>query len=196
MHGGSVCANYPFDGFEQQSRCQREASVTPDDDVAIDLALTYSINNPEMYNSNSFDNGITNGAEWYCLYGGMQDWNYVWMGDVELTMELSNVKNPAASQLAGFWEDNRESLLAYLEKVHMGVKGRITSAATGEPIVAEITVKGREDFVAYSEETFGDYFRLLLPGTYTVIVTAPGYSSASQTVTVYEGEPTVLDIKL
>ena len=72
MHGGALVANYPYDG-----PYSGYYSETPDDDVFIHLALDYSENHPTMHESNSFTNGITNGADWYALNGGMQDWNYV-----------------------------------------------------------------------------------------------------------------------
>jgi len=197
FHGGAVVANYPYDGFEQQTQCQRGRSVTPDDDLAVDLALTYSIYNEEMYNSRSFENGITNGAEWYCLYGGMQDWNYVWMGDIDLTMEVSNIKFPDASTLQGYWDDNRESMLQYIERVQIGVWGTVTDASTGAPIAdATVTVDGREYVVVKSEPTFGQYFRLLLPGTYTLVAEAAGHGSQSKNVTVTADARVRLDFAL
>ena len=190
FHGGAVVANYPYDGFAQQTNCQRSVSATPDNDVAVEMALAYSTYNAEMFASRTFPDGITNGAEWYCLYGGMQDWNYYWYGDLDVTMEVSNVKFPPASELQGFFDDNLESMLQYWDRVNIGAWGRVRDATTGAPIAgATISVQGRGDANSFAakvrtEPTFGQYFRLLLPGTYTLTASAAGYASQSFQVSV------------
>ncbi|KAJ6954009.1 hypothetical protein NC652_005672 [Populus alba x Populus x berolinensis] len=78
----------------------------------------------KMYLSEEFPGGITNGASWYPIYGGMQDWNYIHAGCFELTLEISDNKWPNASELATLWEYNKMSLLniaASLEKLAEGL---------------------------------------------------------------------------
>ena len=53
----------------------------------------------------------------------MQDFNYVHSNCFEVTFELSCCKFPNASVLSTEWNNNKESLLSFMESVHMGVKG-------------------------------------------------------------------------
>ena len=100
---------------------------------------------------NGFRQGITNGAMWYSVSGGMQDWNYLHTNDFEITLELGCWKYPPPEQLPTFWDDNLEALLAYASKVHMGVKGLVRDSASGEPIAgAVIEVDSIEHPIRYS----------------------------------------------
>lgn len=56
-----------------------QPSLTPDDDIFKHLSLTYANNHAKMSRgvackstTPAFENGITNGAAWYPLTGGMQ----------------------------------------------------------------------------------------------------------------------------
>lgn len=96
---------------------EKQESKSPDDDVFQHLALTYSQSHPKMHlgqacpgagSETGFPNGITNGAAWYPLTGGMQDYNYAMHGCMEVTLEVSCCKYPAAAQLKNIWEENRD----------------------------------------------------------------------------------------
>ena len=190
MHTGALVANYPYDGPNSGSY-----SASPDDDLFIQISLAYSINNSDMYNSYSFDQGITNGAEWYAISGGMQDWNYVWEEDFEITLEQCDTKWPNASELPGLWADNQESMLVYLEEVHKGVRGIVSDANSGAPLDATILVSGIDHEISTDAE-FGDYYRLLTPGNYTITADASGYFEQSQSVYVGSGDAAILDFEL
>lgn len=108
-----------------------------------------------------FEDGITNGAAWYAVTGGMQDWNYVYGGVFEITLELGCTKYPKEIELPTYWEENREALLQYLENVHRGVFGYVTSSI-GHPVEnATITVNNNLH-ATYSWKN-GEFWRLLLP---------------------------------
>ena len=54
--------------------------------------------------------------------GGMQDYNYIYAGVPEVTLELSCCKYPQEAELEGFWEENIDSLLLYLLE---GLRGKL-----------------------------------------------------------------------
>jgi carboxypeptidase D len=91
--------------------------------------------------------------------------------------------------LKQFWNDNKPALLAYMEEVHKGVKGFVFDS-NGKGIEdALIHVEGIDHDVKSASD--GDYWRLLLPGTYTLVISKKGYRSESKSVHVREGEDAV-----
>jgi len=196
MHGGALVANYPFDNNPSGSSVFSPAP-DPDHDAFVSISRTYADNNPPMFASNggSFDNGITNGAEWYAITGGRQDWAYAWHGTFEVTLELDDVKWPPASRLPELWNDNLESLLAYLERVHEGVRGVVTDLETGAPLAASVHVDA-SPFPSNTDPEVGDFHRLILPGTYSLQLSAPGYTTVVIPITVAGGPASRYDVAL
>jgi hypothetical protein len=75
---------------------------------------------PKMYKGDAcvkFNDGITNGAAWYVIDGGMQDWSYAYTSDMEVTIELGCNKYPDQTDLKSYWDDNKGALLAYITQV-------------------------------------------------------------------------------
>ncbi|MBN2477405.1 MAG: putative Ig domain-containing protein [Pirellulales bacterium] len=192
FHTGALLVNYPYDNDGLGSI----DSPTPDDALFEYISEAYSVHNTPMWNSTEFHHGISNGAAWYSMTGGMQDWNYRYLGCNEVTIELSDVFWPAESSLLGFWTDNQESMLSYFETAHMGVRGLVTDATTGDPLFASITVAGNSQPV-FSDADVGDYHRMLLPGTYDLTFSIPGYASRTfHDVVVGDATATSLDVAL
>ena len=83
LHGGSVVASYPFDDSPQGFHSyQQFYSAAPDDMLFRALATIYASNHDTMKtgtvcSGDNFPNGITNGAHWYDVPGGMEDFNYI-----------------------------------------------------------------------------------------------------------------------
>lgn len=120
-----------------------------------------------------FDKGITNGAFWYEVRGGMQDFNYVHSNCFEVTFELSCCKFPKAETLLDEWRHNKESLLQYIEATHWGVKGLVVDRNNEAILDADVVVVGINHNVTTSNR--GEFWRLLLPGQYEMYASAFGY---------------------
>lgn len=207
LHGGALVASYPFDNreallnkFSTQSGVIK--SPTPDDDVFKHLAEVYSFNHKTMHlgeacldDQKGFTNGTTNGAEWYLLEGGMQDYNYYWTGCMELTLELSCCKYPSKVELPQFWDENKRALLAYIGEANKGVRGLISDTLGDAVTNAKLKVKGRDFHFRASK--LGEFWRILLPGEYILIVEADGFLPVEVPFTVYSNQQaTRLDITM
>merc|ERR1712045_530238 len=215
MHGGDLVANYPYD--EARGINPTEYSTSPDDETFKHIALTYSKNHPRMgdpstpgcdkqFNPFAKQGGITNGAAWYTVEGGMQDFNYLSSNDFEIPLELGCDKYPAASVLQKEWEDNKKSLLEFAWQAHLGFKGLVKDADTLQGIAnALIHVKNitriarsyrRSDDINHDITSVhdGDYWRILTPGEYEVIAMADGYEPLAKLIEVSEHGHTVAPI--
>lgn len=195
FHGGARIVNYPYDDDDRGSGVE---APCPDDALWQDLALRYSTSNSPMFNNPVPDapGGIINGSLWYEITGGMQDWNYRYLSCNDVTIELNPTKIPDEGLLDDLWDDNRESMLAYAEASHIGVRGIVKDETTGDPVYARVEVVGNDQPV-FTDPDKGDYHRLLLPGTYDLRFSAPGYKTKrKKDVVVAEGEAVKVNVKL
>ncbi|XP_071487698.1 carboxypeptidase D-like [Diadema antillarum] len=202
LHGGALVANYAYDNTYPENKVNKSSvySPSPDDDIFRFLATVYSYNHRTMHilsenscgNEGPFEDGITNGADWYLVAGGMQDYNYMFAGCMEITLELGCCKYPDASELRVYWEDNRDALMEYIKQVHRGVKG-IVMTEDGTPIAsADVTVVGRD--VTFRTTADGEYWRILLPGSYEVQVAKEGFKTQTKKVQVNNYVYNVLEV--
>jgi len=182
IHGGAVVASYPFDSSKDHTFTGFYSS-SPDDAVFKTFSKDYADRHSTMQKldvcGGGFKDGITNGAAWYDLTGGMQDFNYVYSNSFEITMELSCCKYPEPSELPGEWELNQKPLLNYIASTHRGVRGLIVDKKTQEPVPnAYVFVEGIDKNITSTER--GEYWRLLVPGTYKIQSFADGYHPSEQ----------------
>ena len=169
FHDGAVVSNYPFD---DSAFSKGVISPTPDHKLFKHLATIYASNHEDMFhgvglcNNDNFPGGITNGAEWYVVKGGMQDFNYLYTNCFELTVELSCCKYPQPSRLKIQWRKNVKSLVKFIQSVHIGIKGIVSRPNHSPAEHAKVIVEGNKKVVKTTER--GEYWRLLLPGIYYV----------------------------
>ncbi|KAK8355488.1 hypothetical protein V6Z12_A05G293300 [Gossypium hirsutum] len=191
---GALVANYPWDASLDK---RKNYYACPDDGTFRFLASIYSKSHYNMSLSKEFEGGITNGAAWYPVYGGMQDWNYIYGGCFELTLEISDNKWPNAKELPTIWEYNKMSMLNLVASlVKTGVHGRVFSSDSGRPLPGLITIKGI-NYTVKTSGTLADYHRLLVPGErYEVMATVPGYKSKATHIWLEKEEATNVDFIL
>uniref|UniRef100_A0A3B5M6R2 Peptidase M14 domain-containing protein n=1 Tax=Xiphophorus couchianus TaxID=32473 RepID=A0A3B5M6R2_9TELE len=145
LHGGSLVVNYPFDDDKEGLS---HYSRSPDDETFKQVAKAK-----------------------ISAHSGMQDWNYVNTNCFEVTIELGCVKYPLAKELPKYWEQNWRALLQFMHQVHTGIKGTVSDQDKVGIPNATISV-GVIDHNITTGHT-GDYWRLLVPGTYAVTASLP-----------------------
>ncbi len=171
LHGGAEVCNYPWDGWTRlhtddawfQTECRAYADTV------------HAVNSSYMID---YENGITNGAAWYVVNGGRQDYTTYFAHGREITIELSSTKLLPAAQLQTHWNYNYKSFYKYLERANYGIRGTVVNDA-GTGIAATITVSGHDadNSQIITDPTFGDYYRMIAPGTYTLVYSATGYQT-------------------
>jgi hypothetical protein len=171
FHSGEEVINYPWDRWAVKhadyewfySICRAWA----------DTAHVYARQGYMDY----LDNGVTNGYEWYPVYGGRQDYVTYSLNGREITVELDTNFITPSSDLAALWENNWRSMLGHLENALYGIHGQVLDALTGEPVYAKILIEGydKDNSHVFSDSVTGNFTRFLAPGTYDLKITAEGY---------------------
>lgn len=199
FHGGAEVVNYPWDTWVRRAADDQWWQFVSH--MYADTAQAYS---PASYMS-GFNDGITNGYDWYRITGGRQDYMNYFMRCREVTLEISNTKLISASLLPAHWEYNKRSLLNYLENALYGIHGKVSLGNWPDaPLIrTNIKINGHDidnsDIYADSVN-LGYYVRMLAPGTYTIrfipqdTLFPPGFDQEFSNITVSNFNRTVLDV--
>jgi hypothetical protein len=192
FHGGTEVVNYPWDTWSR---------FHPDDNwfkfVSHQYADTVQAHSPSNY-MNGYDDGITNGYAWYRITGGRQDYFTFFRQGREVTIEISDTKILPGSLLPAHWEYNKRSFLSYIEQCMFGINGIVTGAGN-EPLKAQIKIIGHDfdNSEIYSDSISGSYSRMIYPGNYSLIISAPGHlTDTINNISVSSFNSTRLNIQL
>uniref|UniRef100_A0A8B9SRR4 AE binding protein 1 n=1 Tax=Anas platyrhynchos TaxID=8839 RepID=A0A8B9SRR4_ANAPL len=191
LQGGEKLVSYPFDAARPPSETPA-LHETPDHAIFRWLAISYASAHLTMtetfrggcHTQDMTDSmGIVQGAKWRPQ--AMNDFSYLHTNCLELSVYLGCDKFPHESELQQEWENNKESLLTFMEQVHRGIKGLVTDQQ-GEPIAnATIVVGGIKHNVKTASG--GDYWRILNPGLQPHTTYAP-WSQEPPTAGTWEME--------
>lgn len=193
FHEGAKIMSYPYDGdASMQPGLTGNENLTEDSIMYKIIAKEYSQNMyPKLSLTNSYprkEHGIINGADWYTLYGGMQDWEYLTYDIMSITIELSVGKNLDPSYLDDLKYENLSSdgkiidggaMLAYFESAFQGIHGVILDTS-GNPIseaIIQIYQNGQEFGSSVKSKEEGDFYKLLPYGSYIIKVEKTGYDT-------------------
>ncbi len=191
LHSGAEVVNYPWDS---------KYDLHPDNNwfrfVSQEYADTAGAGFPQYMSR--FPGGITNGAAWYIVYGGRQDYVTAFLQGRELTLEMSEEKIPPASGLLFLWERNYKSLINYIRQSQFGIHGTITDHENGKPLRARINLSGHDalNSYVYSDSLSGTFHRFVKAGSYRLIAEKQGYYSKLAELNIGDYERAELMLKL
>jgi hypothetical protein len=192
FHGGIEVVNYPWDTWSRW-----HADDTWYRQVSRKYADVAQDHGPAGY-MDDLDNGITNGYTWYVAYGTRQDYSNYFLHAREVTIELSTEKMPVESSLGVYWNANRQSLIRFIRWTLTGIRGAVTDSVSGLPLKAEVSIRFHDfdnsQIISSAED--GNYIRLLLPGFYPVIISAPDYQPQLLYTDVKSGVLTERNVRL
>jgi len=194
FHGGAELVNYPWDTWTK---------LTADDSwwrfVSREYADTaHFYNNYQGYFTQR-NNGITNGAQWYVITGGRQDFMNYFEHCREVTIEVSSTKTIPEYQLPYYWQWSAASIINYLKQVNYGLRGVVTDKDTGTPLYAGVLISShdKDSSRVFTRLPFGDYYRLLDSGYYDVTFYSAGYYSKTiDSVHITRYDTTLLNVEL
>ncbi|XP_019620328.1 PREDICTED: carboxypeptidase E-like [Branchiostoma belcheri] len=206
FHDGELLVNYPYQvtrqGYDLWGFLSAE-SRTPDDGMFRHLAQTYAVSHRTMtnpytkpcrYQNFASQGGIANGASWFSVSGGLSDFLYLHTNSLDLAMELGCSKFPAEKDLEKEWHNNKESLLRFMEQIHIGIKGFVRDENCKPIEGAVIHVEGIDHDVTTARD--GDYWKLVLPGYYTVTASAGSFTTTRECFLHYRNEAVRCDFIL
>ena len=190
-HGGAQVVNYPWD-----NTYTRHADDAWWQYVSREYAQLCQAVSPSYMTGQN--NGITNGADWYMIGGGRQDYMNGYRQCREVTVECSTTKCPAASTLPKYWNYNHNAMLTYMEQCLNGVHGFVYDADTNLPLDGvTVTVQGHDDEYSFvSTHDAGDFHRPIKGGNWTITISKEGYCSQTLEVNVSDNQRVDLDVYL
>jgi hypothetical protein len=168
----------------------------PNQQLISEIADSIAFRIPKFFGGGHYDSSPSN-----CVNGFSRCWMYVVAGTFEFTLETAYEFIPPGQDGVQIAHDNLAGALYLLDRISgPGLTGHITDAATGDPLSATVKILEIYDPILTprtSDELYGRYFRLLLPGVYTIEISKEEYETVTiNNFQVNSGNFTELNIQL
>ena len=178
FHSGAELVNYPFDSTPMRA---------PDDALFQWISTDYG----EIAGY-----PITNGWDWYKANGISEESYYGSNGTLAVIVEISTIKAPSSSRIPEYCNKNVPAIKSWIELANNGIRGTVYDSLTGSAVAAKISVNSN-GWPVWSDPVYGDYYRLLKPGTYSIAIEANGYDSELiENILVEQGQATIVDVEM
>lgn len=178
-HSGAYYINYVWNYIAEGSP---DNHPPPNRDLIYELCVIYD----------DYTNyGVTNGGDWYYTNGDTNDWSYGEWGDVDTTIELHPgsypyTHDPNETGIITECQKNDDAILqTMLAPLRYGVHGKVVVSETDDTPVTDATIWFKDlpgsapseaDWFSVNDPDLGDFYFMLLQGTYDVTCEASGYS--------------------
>lgn len=203
-HTGSVCINTlwdyigtteaqgvinPYD-YITYSKESFIASYLPSYPFIESLATTYL---SKVNTAGDINFWMTEGYDWYVVYGSIQDWLYAVNGTMAFTLEYHLTKNHTELDEELFGEVfgyHRDALIRIFQDAGRGISGIVTGpdgikvdakVTLTPPVKREYTGPVAYSPFSYTDPDFGDFHIPIQPGTYNLQIEADGYITKTVT---------------
>ncbi|XP_064476774.1 carboxypeptidase M-like [Ornithodoros turicata] len=201
LFGGFLAVMYPYDDVPGFLTHSPQGSPTPDDDVFKHLSTVYASTHNTMHlsevcpgKSYKLKRGIINGANFSKVSGSVADYSYAYEGVMGLNVYIGCCKYDSASTIQKYFEDNKTPILKTLREVGRGVRGTIMNRKSHRLAGVLLCIHNRTS--GFRTNANGEFWRILLPGFYTLLISAEGYLPTSVDFQVQKKEVTTLEVKL
>ncbi|KPK63201.1 hypothetical protein AMJ83_08135 [candidate division WOR_3 bacterium SM23_42] len=115
-----------------------------------------------------------NGYDWYQTTGCLQDYTIGTSGALAWTIET--LEPSSSSAIDQICYDNRDALMDVCNRAGWGVEGVVKDSITNSPIYARIEFMNPDRIDVYTDPNFGDFHKMIEPGTYDLCILANGYA--------------------
>jgi len=192
LHSGAEVVNYPWDTW---------IKTHPDDSWWHFVSRRYA----DTVHANAYpgffmdlDSGVTNGAAWYVITGGRQDYMNYFAACRELTLEVSASFIEPVGNLNNMWSYHHRSMINYLKQGWYGLRGTVTDSVTGQPLRARVWINQHDadSSHVWSNTQTGHFYRPLAQGSHSITWSAPGYVPKTLTIAVPFNDTVVVNIPL